>query len=130
MRVIRMLGLALVLGATVSACATSRARSSAFKPWPSKPPQCEFEVFEEDFEPPRPYAVLGSLDFNANQWLGEKGRKEVLSETACKAGADAVLLSRPYEHKFGRETIRSYEARFVVYTDVPPPPGAQPEHTE
>lgn len=67
---------------------------SEFKKWPSKPPDCDFELLEEDFEPSRPYEVLGSLTFDGNQWLGQKGCKEVLRDTACKAGADVVLPSR------------------------------------
>jgi hypothetical protein len=127
MRVVRKLCLVLVAGAVASACATSSAKRSAFKKWPSKPAQCEFDVFEEDFESPRPYDVLGSLSFDGNEWLGEQGRKEVLRETACKAGADVVLLSRPYERMVGKQTIRTYAVRFAVYTDVPPPPEVQAE---
>ncbi len=126
---IRNLCLALVVGSLASACATSpeKRAPNTFKKWPSKSPQCEFEVFEEDFEPPRPYEVLGSLSFDGNQWLGEQGRKEVLRETACKAGADAVLLSPAYERRVGKELIRTYDARFAVYSDVPPPPEVRAE---
>jgi hypothetical protein len=127
MGVVRKLCLVLVAGALASACATSPAQRSAFKKWPSKSPRCEFDLFEENFEPPRPYDVLGSLSFDGNQWLGEEGRKEVLRETACKAGADVVLLSPAYERRLGQELIRSYDARFAVYTDVPPPPEVQAE---
>lgn len=102
-----------------------RRESSQFKAWPSKPPGCDFELFEEDFEPSRPYEVLGSLTFDGNQWMNREGRKEVLRETACKAGADVVLLSRPVERVFGKQRIRSYDVRFAVYTDVPPPPEVQ-----
>jgi hypothetical protein len=132
MRVIRMLWGVLAAGALVSACATPGAKREPlkFKKWPSKPPDCQFDVFEEDFEPQRPYDVLGTLPFDGNQWLGEKGRKEVLRETACKAGADAVLLSRPYERSLGKQLIRSYDVRFAVYTDVPPPPEVQAERAE
>ncbi|PTL83260.1 hypothetical protein DAT35_14815 [Vitiosangium sp. GDMCC 1.1324] len=117
----------LATGAALSACATLSAKRepNAFKAWPSRPPDCDFDVFEEDFEPSRPYEVLGTLPFNGNQWIGEKGRKELLRETACKAGAQAVLLSRPYERRMGKENIRTYDVRFVVYTDVPPPPEIQ-----
>jgi hypothetical protein len=106
------------------ACVSGTGARSAFTPWPSKPPDCPFEVFEER-EPPRPYEALGALSFDSNPWLGEKGRKEALRETACRSGADAVLLSRPSERKVGTERVRTYEARFVVYTDVPPPPEVQ-----
>lgn len=51
----------------------------------------------------------------------------MLRETACRAGAQVVLLSRPHERWLGKENIRSYDARFAVYTDVPPPPEIQAE---
>jgi hypothetical protein len=106
------------------ACVTGPAAPSAFTPWPSKPPDCAFELFEER-EPSRPYETLGALAFDSTRWLGEAGRKEALRETACRSGADAVLLSRPSERKVGTERVRTYDARFVVYTDVPPPPEVQ-----
>ena len=105
----------------------AKREPSQFKKWPSKPPDCDFELFEEDLEPSRPYEVLGSLTLDGNQWMGLEGRKEVLRGTACKAGADAVLLSRPFERGLGKQRIRSYDVRFTVYTDVPPPPEIQAE---
>jgi hypothetical protein len=126
---IRLLGVVLATGAVLSGCAalSHKPEIVKFKKWPSKPVDCDFDIFEEDFEPQRPYEVLGTLPFDGNQWLGEKGRKEVLRETACRAGADVVMLSRPYERWLGKENIRSYDARFAVYTDVPPPPEVQAE---
>jgi hypothetical protein len=106
------------------ACVTAPAARVAFKPWPSRPADCAFEVFE-DREPPRPYEALGELSFDSNPWLGEQGRKEALRETVCRSGADAVLLSHFTERKVGTERVRTYSARFVVYTDVPPPPEVQ-----
>src|SRR5690242_7171960 len=93
--------LVLLVGVFASACATSSAKRepSQFKKWPSKPPDCEFDVFEADIEPSepsRPYEVLGTLALDGNQWMGQEGRKEVLRQTACTAGADVVLLSRPF----------------------------------
>lgn len=129
MRTLRSLCSALAVGALVSACATllPKREPLQFKKWPSKPADCDFDVFEEDFEPKRPFDVLGTLPFEGNQWLGEEGRKEVLRDTACKAGADVVLLSRPYERRLGKQLMRSYDVRFAVYTDVPPPPEVQAE---
>lgn len=119
----------LLAGVLASACAMPGAKRepSQFKKWPSKPPDCDFELFEEDLAPSRPYEVLGSLALDGNQWMGQEGRKEALRDTACKAGADAVLLSRPFERVFGQQVIRSYDVRFAVYTDVPPPPEVQAE---
>ncbi|WP_375768619.1 hypothetical protein NR798_44225 [Archangium gephyra] len=129
MRAVQKPCLVLLVGALASACAMPGAKRepSHFKKWSSKPPECDFELFEEDFEPSRPYEVLGSLTFDGNEWLGAEGRKEVLRGTACKAGADAVLLSRPFERGVGKHLIRSYDVRFAVYTDVPPPPEVQAE---
>lgn len=125
----RLLGFVLAAAVGSGGCATlSPPRESIhFKKWPSKPAECDFDVFEEDLEPQRPFEVLGTLPFDGNEWLGEKGRKEALRGTACKAGADVVLLSRSYERRVGRERIRSYDVRFAVYTDVPPPPEVQAE---
>ncbi|REG29913.1 hypothetical protein ATI61_107610 [Archangium gephyra] len=124
--------LLVLVGALASACATPGAprEPSQFKAWPSKPPGCAFDFFEADVEPSepsRPYDVLGTLAFEGNQWMGQEGRKEALRETACKAGADVVLVSRPFERGFGKQIIRSYDVRFAVYTDVPPPPEVQAE---
>ena len=113
--------LVLAAGLLVSACATASRSSSAFKPWPSKPPHCDFDVLEEDAEPSRPYDVLGTLSFEGNNWLGAEGRKDALRDTACRAGADVALVSRPFERKLGAQLLRSYDVRFAVYTDVPPP---------
>jgi hypothetical protein len=119
--------LAAAVGSSGCAMLSPSREPIAFKKWPSKPADCDFEVFEEDLEPRRPFEVLGMLPFDGNNWLGEKGRKEVLRETACKAGADVVLLSRAYERRLGTEQLRSYDVRFAVYTDVPPPPEVQAE---
>jgi hypothetical protein len=132
MRAVREPCLVLLVGVLASACAMPGAKreSSQFKKWPSKPPDCDFDVFEEDVEPSvpsRPYEVLGSLALDGNQWMGQEGRKEALRGTACQAGADVVLLSRPFERGFGKQVIRSYDVRFAVYTDVPPPPEVQAE---
>jgi hypothetical protein len=129
MRHIRLPGFVLAAAVGSSGCAmlASTREPIHFKKWPSKPADCDFDVLEEDLEPQRPFEVLGTLPFDGNQWLGEKGRKEVLRETACKAGADVVMLSRAYERRLGTEQLRSYDVRFAVYTDVPPPPEVQAE---
>ncbi|HYO74169.1 MAG TPA: hypothetical protein VEU33_49665 [Archangium sp.] len=132
MSIIQKPCLLLLVGVLASACATpgEKREPSQFKKWPSKPAGCEFDFFEADVEPSepsRPYEVLGTLALDGNQWMGQVGRKEALRETACKAGADAVLLSRPFERGFGKQVIRSYDVRFAVYTDVPPPPEVQAE---
>lgn len=112
-----------LLAACVSACATSRQVAPEVTPIPvqrlAREPGCAFEVFEER-EPPRPYAELGTLAVTGNEYLGKQGRKELLQETACLMGADAVLLPRPTERKVaGGQRVREYEARFVAWTDVP-----------
>jgi hypothetical protein len=132
MSIIQKPCLVLLVGALASACATPGAprEPSQFKKWPSKPAGCAFDFFEEGVEPAepsRPYEVLGMLSLDGNQWMGQEGRVEALRETACKAGADVVLLSRPFERGFGKQVIRSYDVRFAVYTDVPPPPEVQAE---
>ncbi|XXF77695.1 hypothetical protein P2318_32290 [Myxococcaceae bacterium GXIMD 01537] len=118
----------------VSACATSAtgsgSRRASFEARKPRPPDCDFEVFEAR-EPPRPYRVLGTLPFESNAWVGAKGRKEALRPTACKAGADAVLLPHPSSRwlKLGSNSheVREYEARFLLYTDVPDPEAPPPE---
>ncbi|NTX11054.1 hypothetical protein HUA76_09675 [Myxococcus sp. CA056] len=112
-----------VLAACMSACATSAQVALEAHPVsvqrPAREPGCAFEVFEER-EPPRPYAELGTLAVTGNEYLGAQGRKELLQETACLMGADAVLLPRPLERKVaGGQRVREYEARFVAWTDVP-----------
>ncbi|NVJ28249.1 hypothetical protein HUW62_44285 [Myxococcus sp. AM011] len=117
-----------LLAACVSACATSRQVVPEAPPVVvqrlAREPGCAFEVFEER-EPPRPYAELGTLTMTGNEWLGAKGRKELLQETVCLMGADAVLLPHPAERKLasghgaGGQRLREYEARFVAWTDVP-----------
>ncbi|MFY1829524.1 hypothetical protein ACN47A_26660 [Myxococcus fulvus] len=118
---------AVVLG---SACASSpqavlsRPRDSVTRP--AKAPGCAFEVFEQR-EPPRPYAEVGTLAMTTNEYLGEQGRKELLQETACLMGADAVLLPRPAERKLaGGQRVREFEARFIAWTDVPAPVAGDP----
>lgn len=128
-RALTAAGACLVLGACASTSAPKKY--SAFAVRPSKPEDCDFELFEER-EPPRPYTVLGTLPFSANVWLGEKGRKEALQPTACKAGADAVLLPHPTVRRMNlgsghAEELREYEARFVAWADVPAPPEPQAE---
>jgi len=91
----------------------------AFVARPAREPGCAFEVFEER-EPSRPYEVLGVLPVSGNEYLGKEGRKALLQDTVCRAGADAVVLPRPFERLVaGRRQVREYEARFVVWKDSP-----------
>ena len=97
-----------------------------FEARPSKPPDCDFEVHEER-EPPRPYRQIGVLPFTTNAWMSAAARKRALRETACEAGADAVLLPRPEVRWMSlgskqSEELREYQARFVIWTE-----GASPE---
>lgn len=112
-----------VVGA--SACASTPVRveevkaprEAHFVKRPAKPRDCAFEVFEAPREPGRPYEVLGTLPVDTNMWLGAKGRKTLLRDTTCRAGADAVLLSRPSERMMGNTQMREYVAVFIAYTD-------------
>ncbi len=111
------------------ACATSgQARDiRLFAERPPKSPDCEFEVYEQR-EPPHEYEVIGTLNLTGNQWLGARGRKKLLSETVCQAGADAVILSRPTERKSATGgTMLDYEARFVSFAPGSLEPAALPE---
>jgi hypothetical protein len=100
------------------------AQPHSFVKRPAKPKGCAFDVFEAR-EPPRPYEVLGTLPVSANMWLGARGRKALLKDTACRAGADAVLLSTPSERTVGNTQVREYEAVFIAYTDVPATPAPE-----
>nr|BDT38234.1 hypothetical protein MFMH1_79030 [Myxococcus sp. MH1] len=118
---------AAVLGA---ACASSPqtvvSRPQASVTRPAKAPGCAFEVFEQG-EPSRPYAEVGTLSMTTNEYLGEEGRKELLQETVCLMGADAVLLPHPAERKLaGGQRVREFEARFISWTDVPAPEVGDP----
>ncbi len=108
----------------LSACAHSppekAAGPSTFVKRPARAPDCDFEVFEER-EPPRPYGVLGRLPMSTNEWTGARGRKALLADTVCRAGADAVILPRPVERRLAKELVRDYEAVFIAWTDVPTP---------
>ncbi len=146
MRIARTLLVAVLSCAGLGACATAPGGAPAptrhaFEAREPKPADCDFEVFEER-EPPRPYRELGTLPFSSNGWMNEARRKEALRETACGAGADAVLLPRPVVRKMNlgnsqAEELREYEARFIIWTDgatpdaaasseppLTPPPGA------
>lgn len=120
--------LGLLAASGVAACASAPLLVEAppktlhtFLHRPAKAPGCDFEVFEER-EPPRPYGVLGKLPMRTNEWLGPRGRKRLLQETVCRAGADAVILPRPEERQVVNARVRDYEAVFIAYTDVPAPP--------
>ncbi len=114
----------LLCALALSACAHSPPEKEptrhTFVKRPAKAPGCDFEVFEER-EPPRPYGVLGVVPVRTNEWVGVRGRKQMLADTACKAGADAVLLPRPTERLLGKERVRDYDATFIAWTDVPAP---------
>ncbi|MBN1208914.1 MAG: hypothetical protein JXB05_28910 [Myxococcaceae bacterium] len=127
MRSTRILPL-LCAGVFAGACATSGELRDLriFNERPPRPAGCEFEVFEQR-EPPRDYELIGTLALTGNQWLGEKGRKELLSETVCQAGADAVILSHPMERKGAAGRLREFEAQFISYELRSGEPAALPE---
>lgn len=116
MRPIRALSL-LYVGVLAGACATSGQLHDdrLFLERPPKPEGCEFEVYEQR-EPPRKYEVIGTLHLTDNERLGERGRKGLLAETVCKAGADAVILSRPVERTSAAGRVRDYEAQFISFS--------------
>jgi hypothetical protein len=127
MRPIRVLSL-LCAAALAGGCATSgHVRDiRLFAERPPKPPDCKFEVYEQ-VEPPREYEVIGTLSLQGNEWLGKSGRKELLSETVCQAGADAVILSHPAERKVANTWVSEYEARFISYAPGATEPAALPD---
>ena len=133
MRPTRALSL-LCVGMFAGACATSGQLHDVrlFQERPSKPEGCEFEVYEQR-EPPREYEIIGTLRLTGNEWLGASGRKGLLAETVCKAGADAVILSSPVERKSAAGRVREYEAQFVSFSPgstepapLPDKPAAEP----
>jgi hypothetical protein len=119
----------LCLGLSAGGCATSGQLHDVrlFQERPSKPEGCKFELYEER-EPPREYEVIGTLGLTCNEWLGVSGRKKLLSETACQAGADAVILSHPRERKgpTGHD-LREYEAQFISFSPGSTEPAALPD---
>jgi len=127
MRSIRILPL-LCAAAFSAACATSGQTRDIrlFAERPPKSPDCEFEVYEQR-EPPHEYEVIGTLNLTGNQWLGERGRKDLLRETVCQAGADAVILLRPVERTGAAGTVRDYEAQFVSFAPGALEPAALPD---
>lgn len=133
MRPIRVLTL-LCTGVLAGACATSgQVRDiRLFQERPPRPEGCDFEVYEQR-EPSREYEVIGTLALTGNEWLGEGGRKKMLSETVCRSGADAVILSSPVERKSAAGRVRDYEAQFISFSPgtaepppLPVPPPAEP----
>jgi hypothetical protein len=123
-RVLPLLCSALLAGA----CATSGQVRDVrlFQSRPPKPAGCEFEVFEQR-EPPREYEVIGTLGLTANTFVGESARKDMLSETVCQAGADAVILSHPTERKSASGNVRDFEAQFISFTPLGNEPAALPD---
>ncbi|QSQ12413.1 hypothetical protein [Myxococcus landrumensis] len=95
------------------------ARTFAFKSLPSRPPDCVFEVFE-DQQPPRAHVVIGRLPMEVSDYVSAQGRKDLLRDTACRSGADAVLLPPPTERSLGQGyRVREYVAHFLVWADSP-----------
>jgi hypothetical protein len=127
MHSIRILPL-LCAAAFAAACATSGQTRDIrlFAERPPKSPDCEFEVYEQR-EPPHEYEVIGTLNLTGNEWLGAKGRKNVLRDTVCQAGADAVILLRPVERKSAAGVVRDYEAQFISFAPGALEPAALPE---
>jgi hypothetical protein len=125
---IRILPL-LCAAAFAGACATSGQTRDIrlFAERPPKSPDCEFEVYEQR-EPPHEYEVIGTLNLTGNQWLGARGRKNLLRETVCQAGADAVILLSPVERKSAAGgTVRDYEAQFISFAPGALEPAPLPE---
>ena len=127
MRATRALSL-LCVGMFAGACATSGQVHDVrlFAERPPKPDDCEFDVYEQR-EPPREYEVIGTLNLTGNEWLGKSGRKSLLAETACRAGADAVILSSPAERKSSVGIVRDYEAQFISFTPGVTEPAPLPD---
>jgi hypothetical protein len=127
MRPARVLSL-LCVGVFAGACATSGQLHDIrlFQERPPKPEGCEFEVYEQR-EPAREYEIIGTLNLAGTEWLGAGGRKQVLSETVCKAGADAVILSSPVERKSAAGRVRDYEAQFISFSPGATEPAALPD---
>ena len=119
----------LCMGLFAGACATSAQLHDVrfFQQRPPKPEGCNFELYEER-EPPREYEVIGTLGLTGNEWLGTSGRKKLLSDTVCRAGADAVILMHPTERKgpTGHD-LREYEAQFIAFSPGSTEPAALPE---
>ncbi|WP_224362688.1 hypothetical protein [Hyalangium versicolor] len=117
----------LCAGVFAVACATSGQLRELrlFQERPSKPEGCEFEVYEQR-EPPQEYEVIGTLGLTDNEWMGAAGRKQMLSETVCRAGADAVILSSPVERKSAAGRLRDYEAQFISFALGATEPAALP----
>ncbi|HYH98872.1 hypothetical protein, partial [Hyalangium sp.] len=93
---------------------------------PAKPPDCQFEVYEQR-EPSQEYEVIGTLSLTGNEWLAASGRKHLLSETVCQAGADAVILSSPVERRLATGRIREFEAQFISFAPGALEPAALPD---
>jgi len=121
--------LSLVSAAVLSgACATSGQLQDIrlFAERPPKPDDCQFEVYEQR-EPPQEYEVIGTLNLTGNEWLAASGRKALLSETVCRSGADAVILSRPVERKGATGRIREFDAQFISFSPGVLEPAALPD---
>ncbi len=127
MRPTRILPL-LCAAVFAGACATSgQVRDiRLFAERPPKPAGCEFELYEQS-EPPHEYEVIGTLNLTGNLFVGEHGRKEMLRETVCQSGADAVILSSPVERKGPTGRVREFEAQFVSFDAGALEPAALPE---
>jgi hypothetical protein len=126
MRPTRVLGL-LCAGVFAGACATTGQLHDIrlFQSRPPKPPGCEFDVYEQR-EPPRDYEVIGTLNLSDNEWMGDSGRKKLLAETVCQAGADGVILSSPVERKSAAGRVREREAQFISFSLGSNEPAALP----
>ncbi len=123
-RVLPLLCAAALAGGCVSSGQVRDIRLFAERP--PKPQGCDFELYEQR-EPPREYEVIGTLSLQGNEWLDKKGRKAVLSETVCQAGADAVILSHPAERVVAKSRVSEYEAQFISFTPGVTEPAALPD---
>lgn len=118
----------VLLAVLATACAGAgpstqpEARWFAFKSRPPKVRGCEFDVFE-DLKPARPHVLIGRLPMEISDYVGARGRKALLADTACESGADAVYLPPPSERSLAEgQRVREYLAHFLVWTDTPQAP--------
>ncbi len=126
MRLSKALGL-LWLAVVPGACATSGQLHDIrlFQQRPAKPTGCPFELYEQR-EPAQEYEVIGTLSLTGNEWLGTSGRKQLLGDTVCQSGADAVILSSPAERKVANARVREYQAQFISFSPGSSEPAALP----
>lgn len=84
-----------LLGLAISGCATVGV--TPIKKAPSKPKDCELEIFTSESEIKKPFEVLCLLDSKTGgSAFADKtmaGAIKLAKPEACKCGADAILVS-------------------------------------